>query len=403
MKQYAAPFPKPRFLSAEKNLDPYSGRTLFRKTGDDLSPTITFVGEGADSQCAELVEQYDELLREKRLSWTTHLRLMRKLGAGGQGVVYLTERRGSDDFTLPVALKVFSPERYATINHYDADMLRMGRVAAKVARIQHENLLGVENFLVRDRIRMMVMEWVEGYDLRCLLTPRKFGIIKERVSKKRWERINELLITRGPVQPRFRAGAAISIARDCLEAIAALHRQGIVHGDVKPANIMLKRSGHAKMIDIGSAFDLEDLPSRRACTPAYAAPEVLEGKSCTPRSDLASLGYVVVELISGRTPFAEIDNLPELLIAKRELPARLPELMPDEIADDEILLNFCRLLIEPDPEKRFPTAEDAELQNNIGAVAFHRQLVKNDLDREYENDIRIWIEELLEIDEFNID
>ena len=382
-------------------MDP-NGRTFFRTTGDNLSPTVTHDGEFVENQCTELVELYDEILEEKKLRWTSHLRLLRRLGAGGQGVVYLTERRGSDDFTLPVALKIFSPERYATGSLYDADMSRLGRVATKVARIQHENLLVVENFLERDRIRMMIMEWVEGYDLRRLLTPKMFGIIKDRVSEKRWNRINDQLLTKGPIQPRFQPGAAVSIVRDCLEALAALHRQGIVHGDVKPANIMLKRSGRAKMIDFGSAFDLEDLPSKRACTPAYAALEVLEGKECTPRSDLASLGYLTIELLSGITPFSEIPDLQSLLKAKRDLHERLPEIMPPDVANDEILMNFCRLLIHPDPKDRFPTAEDAELQNNIGAVEFHRQLVKNDMDRDYENDIRIWIEELLEIDEFNV-
>ena len=146
-------------------------KTLFRTTGDNLSPTVTQDGqEFVGNQCAELIGTYDSLVDQKRLSWTTHLRLMRRLGAGGQGVVYLTERRGADSFTLPVALKIFSPERYRSPAHYDSDMGRLGRVAAKVARIQHENLLVVENFLDRERIRMMVMEWVEGYDLRRLLT-----------------------------------------------------------------------------------------------------------------------------------------------------------------------------------------------------------------------------------------
>ena len=182
----------------------FDGKTLFNTSADDLSPTVTHDGEVVSNQCAELCDRYDKIMLEKRHSWTTHLRLLTKLGSGGQGVVYLTERRGSDGFTLPVALKVFSPERYATPSHYDSDMARMGRVSAKVARIQHENLLVVENFLDRDRIRMMVMEWVEGFDLRRLLTPRMFGVVKERFSKKRWEHINEVLVTAGPVQPRFK-------------------------------------------------------------------------------------------------------------------------------------------------------------------------------------------------------
>ncbi len=375
----------------------FDGKTLFNTQAEDLSPTVTQHGEMVEGQCVELCKRYDEILSEKRHSWTTHLRLLQRLGSGGQGVVYLTERRGSDGFTLPVALKVFSPERYATPSHYDSDMSRMGRVAAKVARIQHENLLVVENFLDRERIRMMVMEWVEGFDLRRLLTPRMFGVVKERFSTKRWNHINEVLITAGPEQPRFKAGVAVAIVRDCLDALAAMHRQDIVHGDVKPGNIMLKRSGHSKMIDIGSAFEVSDPPQRRACTPSYAAPEVLEGKDNTPRSDLASLGYVTLELLAGKPVFGGVNDLNELMEAKHSLIDRLEDFLPDDVACNDLLMAFCRGLVEPDPDKRFPSAEAAELVD-VGAAAFHRQLVKNDLASEYENDIRIWIDELLEID-----
>jgi serine/threonine-protein kinase len=375
----------------------FDGKTLFNTAGDDLSPTVTQDGEMTVNQCAELCELYEQILREKRHSWTTHLRLLTKLGSGGQGVVYLTERRGSDGFTLPVALKVFSPERYASPTHYDAEMARMGRVAAKVARIQHENLLVVENFLDRDRIRMMVMEWVEGFDLRRLLTPRMFGAVKERFSEKRWKHVNEVLVTAGPEQPRFKAGVAVAIVRDCLEALAAMHRQDIVHGDVKPGNIMLKRSGHSKIIDIGSAFDLADPPQRRACTPTYAALEVLEGNENTPLSDLASLGYVTIELLAGRPVFGGVNDLKELIEAKRTLYERLEDMLPEDVARNELLMSFCRGLIAPDPQQRFESAEAADLVD-VGAAAFHRQLVKNDLASEYENDIRIWIDELLEIE-----
>ena len=194
-------------------------------TGERISPTQTIDGEFELQQCPQLLSDYENIVHEKRLSWTTHLRLLKLLGEGGQGVVYLTERRGTDGFTLPVALKVFSPERYATADDYEEDMARVGTVAATVARIQHENLLVVENFFDRHRIRMMVMEWVEGFDLRRLLTPKMFGIVQERVSEKRWDHINQVLVTAGPEQPRFKAGAAISIVRDCLNALGCVTSQ----------------------------------------------------------------------------------------------------------------------------------------------------------------------------------
>ena len=85
--------------------------------------------------------------------------------------------------------------------------------------------------------------------------------IRERVSQRRWEYINQVIVTAGPVQPRLKPGIAMAIVRDCLAALAALHREGIVHGDMKPSNIMLKRTGNAKIVDIGSAFELEDPPA----------------------------------------------------------------------------------------------------------------------------------------------
>ena len=105
------------------------------------------------------------------MGWTEHLRLRRLLGTGGQGVVYLSERRGTDNFTLPVALKIFSPERFPDERSYGEAMERMAQVASRVAQIQHDNLLDVQNFVERRRIRIMEMEWIDGYDLDVLLTP----------------------------------------------------------------------------------------------------------------------------------------------------------------------------------------------------------------------------------------
>ncbi len=370
---------------------------IYTTDSDELNPTITKDGDEITSQCAELVDRYSEINNEKRLSWTTHLRLLKKLGAGGQGVVYLTERRGSDSFSLPVALKIFSPARYATPLLYDADMGRMGRVAARVARIQHDNLLLVENFLDRDRIRMMVMERVEGFDLRRLLTVQMFKLLEKRLTRSRWQDLNRVVVTAGVEQPRLKAGVAVQIVRECLEALAAMHREGIVHGDIKPANIMLKRTGHSKIIDIGTAFDIDDPPQRKTCTPAYAAPEVLQGIENTPRSDLASLGYVTIELLSGKQVFAGISDYQELLEAKQSLPHRLSQLLPDEVSCNTLLMSFLKGLVAPQPKQRFASAEHAELVDQ-GAAAFHRQLVKSDLASEYENDIRIWIDELFEME-----
>lgn len=360
-------------------------------------PTLT-QGRLVPAPTNELVSRYHGILSERRLHWTSHHHLHKLLGSGGQGKVFLSEQRGADSFTLPVAIKVFSPERFASSQLYDLAMERIARVAARVAQIQQDNLLDVHNFVDRNRIRLMVMEWIDGYDLRRLLVSDMLQRIEHRVSARRWEYINRVIVTRGPVQSRFKPGVAVAIVRDCLAALAALHREGIVHGDVKPANVMLKRTGNAKIIDIGSAFDTGEPPTLRTCTPTYAAPEVLEGSDCTPRSDLASLGYVLVELLSGIQPFAGKEKFKDLLEAKRQLPQRLDEILPQEVTVNSLLMNFCRGLIACDPTKRFPSAEAAELVKG-GAAAFHRQLIMSDMASEYDNEIRLWLEEVKELEE----
>ncbi len=351
------------------------------------SATRTWGGNPAQRCSDELLGRYRKIIDDGRLSWTEHHRLIRPLGSGGQGIVYLSERRGTDNFTLPVALKIFSPERYEDERAYNDDMGRLASVAAHVAQIQQDNLLDVHNWVDRHRIRLMEMEWVDGFDLSRLLLPKMLEYVYERVSNRRWGYINEVIVTAGRVQPRVKPGIAIAIIRDCLAALAALHRERIVHGDIKPGNIMLKRTGNAKIIDIGSAFELQNVPPRRTCTPAYAAPEVLEGGEASPRSDLASLGYVLIEMLAGQPPFAGHTSYRDLLEAKRFLAQRLPHILPEEVVSSDLLMNFCRGLIAPDPMRRFPSAEAADLLKE-GAAGFHRQLVIGDLASEYENEIR---------------
>lgn len=370
---------------------------MLTTTLHDIDGTLTGGGKPKDHQANVLIERYIEILDQKRLPWTLHMSFGKLLGRGGQGVVYLTRRCGADGFTVPVAIKVFSPERYESVRSYDDAMLRMARVASSVAQIQHDNLLYVHDFVDRNRIRMMIMEWVDGFDLHRLLTNQMLERVKGRVSGRRWEYINRVIVTNGPVHPRVKPGVAVAIVRDCLSGLAALHRQEVIHGDIKPSNIMLKRTGSAKLVDIGSAFDLNAPPIARCCTPAYAAPEVLEGAECTPRSDLASLGYVLIELLGGQPLFSGMTTGRELLEAKRFLPHRLHEILPVDCTVNELLMNFCRGLIALDPMRRFPSAEAADLLKE-GAAAFHRQLVLSDLASEYGNEIRLWLEELKELE-----
>ena len=138
--------------------------------------------------------------------------------------------------------------------------------------------------------------------------------------------------------------------------------------------------------------------NKRTCTPTYASVEVLLGGDCTPLSDLASVGYVLLELIAGKQLFANAKNLDQLIRAKETLWNNLQDRIPRDVADNDLLMGFCRGLTDPDPDARYQSAEAAEYYDD-GASAFHRQLIKAYLATEYDQDIRVWINELLEIEE----
>jgi serine/threonine-protein kinase len=175
--------------------------------------------------------------------------------------------------------------------------------------------------------------------------------------------------------------------RDCPAGPAAPHRAAIAHGDRRPANVLLRRASSAKPSDIGWAVELRGQPPRRAWSPAHAAPEVLGGGPNTPRSDLASLGYVLVGMLAGLHPFEGLTTYGELVAAKGALERRLPGLLlPPEVAGNE-LLGLCRRLMAADPARRFAEAQAADVGRQGGA-AFHRQLVKGDLASEYGHDLR---------------
>jgi serine/threonine-protein kinase len=363
-------------------------------TTNILESTVTQLqGNSVSVGCSpELRARYYNLLDERSVHWKEVIEFSEVLGQGGQGVVFLSERRGTDCFKLPIAVKMFSPERYPNDIIFEEEMNYMALMAQKVAEIQHDHLLTVHNWRSIDGIRLMDMELVDGVDLSRLLRQEMFDTLQTRVSASRWRYLNEVVVTVGQEHPRLKPGIAVPIIRDCLGGLGALHRSGIVHGDIKPSNIMLKRTGNAKVVDIGSAFLLNSRPATHSYTMAYAAPEILQGKGASPQSDIASLGYVLIEILSGRKLFGANSEL-NSLDGRLMLASRLHKILPPDVASSELLLNFCKGLIAPDPGKRFENAEAAELFKN-GAADFHKQLIKGDLSCEYEPEIRNLLKEL---------
>jgi hypothetical protein len=193
--------------------------------------------------------------------------MIRELGGGGMGFVYLALDRALDRV---VAIKAIRPElaTAAAVNRF----LREARV---LARIQHPNIVPVHRAGTADGLPYYVMEYVQGETLADRLR-------------------------RGPLSER----EAITIGRALLEALAAAHAAGVVHRDVKPANVFLAE-GRVLLGDFGVArVDTTDpdgtSTSGNVGTPTYMAPEQAAGGGATERSDLYAAGMVVYEMLTGR-------------------------------------------------------------------------------------------------------
>jgi serine/threonine-protein kinase len=253
---------------------------------------------------------------------------------------------------------------------------------------------------------MMLMKQVEGYDLRELAKHELLDRV-EHLDQGLWRDITNRVACYGLKRAKFMPGAAVTIIRECLIALDKLHSRGIVHGDVKPSNIMLTPEGEVKLIDTGAAFEWQGSRKPYFCTPRYAAPEVLEKGECVPGSDLASLGYVLIELLIGRpifegalTPRGLETSLPQeattgvpqpacpkLAEEKRNLPRRLREMLPSY---SPLVVELCEKLIVPDPMRRFARARDAELY----AYDYLRELEQCNLACYFLHEFRRWLEAL---------
>ena len=336
---------------------------------------------------------FNSFLQRGNIGWTTERPFLKTLGTGGQGTVLLTERRGAGSFCMPVALKFFSPSQFQSTASYEKEMFRLTEVASMVARIQDDHLVDVHTFIENNGIFYMEMEWIDGYDLLHILRRDTLEIVQESVTQGRWEVINEQIVTSGEVDCRLKPGMAVAILKECLSGVSALHRQGIIHCDLKPSNVMVKRTGQVKLIDIGSAFWEGRPPQGQPCTLEYAAPELLAGGRATPQSDLASLGYMLLEMLTGSKPFAGLEYT-DLMEAKNSLYERLSAMLPlDTFPFSESLILLLRQLIHPDPAQRFASAEEAELSDE-GAGGFLRELVRSELSQEYASELRQWIAEM---------
>ena len=198
-------------------------------------------------------------------------RIVRHIARGGMAEVYLAHDQLLD---RPVAVKVLFPELADDASFVE----RFRREARAAAGLNHHNIVSVYDFGEDSGSYFIVMEYVEGETLR------------------------DIIGTKGPMAPSH----ATEIAADVAAALDAAHRQGIIHRDVKPGNVLV--SGVVKVADFGiaRAGDPRDSLTQTGAvmgTATYLSPEQAQGKDLDPRTDIYSLGVVLYEMLTGRPPF----------------------------------------------------------------------------------------------------
>jgi len=229
----------------------------------------------------------------------------------------------------PVAVKVLFPQ-YAAEPSFVA---RFRREAQAAANLNHPSVVSVYDWGTHDDTYFIVMEYVEGRSLA------------------------DVLAAEGHLYP----DRAVEVATDVAAALGFAHRNGTVHRDVKPGNIMITPSGQVKVTDFGIARafggDDDELTQTGSVmgTASYFSPEQAQGKPVDPRSDLYSLGVVLFEMLTGEPPFSGASPVSIAYKHVQEQPPLVTQLNPSVPPALEAIIS--RLLAK-NPEQRYPAAED---------------------------------------------
>ncbi len=258
--------------------------------------------------------------------------ILKLLGAGGMGQVYQAQ---DTKLKRIVAIKRMAPR----LQQDERDRRRFLREAQQASALNHPNVAGIYDVIEDEGEVFLIMEYVEGTPLRALMQSHK----------------------------AFTPDELFNLAAQGLEGLNAAHEKGILHGDIKPENIMLTPEGRVKVLDFGVArrFSLGDaeegaptvdtISGGLSGTPAYMAPEVLMQKPYDGRADLFSLGLVYYEMLGGQQPF-ETDSIAGTLASVlHKEPPPIEQINPKVPASVSAMV---RTLLAKDPTQRYSTARD---------------------------------------------
>jgi len=272
--------------------------------------------------------QADRLLEGRyKQFFVKKYRLLDQLGKGGMSSVYLAEhvlmqRR--------VAIKVLPKNRVADSSY----LARFHREAQAAAALDHRNIVRAYDVDNEGDIHFLVMEYVEGHDLQ------------------------QLVRERGPLD----YAVAAEYIRQAAEGLAHAHQAGLIHRDVKPANLLVDQKNVVKLLDLGLArFTGEDRASLTVAydenvlgTADYLAPEqAIDSHGVDGRADIYSLGCSFYYLLTGHPPFPN-GTLPQRLMAhQKQQPPSITKDRPDAPPD---LVEICAKMMAKKPQQRYESA-----------------------------------------------
>jgi hypothetical protein len=246
------------------------------------------------------------------------------LGHGGMGAVFLAVEVSLDRL---VAIKVLPP----SLSMDEELLTRFQREARTAARLDHPGIVPIYAVETIDGLHFYVMKFVPGTDLSDEIP--EGGMPAERAREILWE---------------------------CAVALGHAHRRGVIHRDVKPANVMIDQSGRAVVTDFGIAKAIRSGTAMTSTgqmigTPQYMSPEQMEGKEVDGRADQYSLGMVAHHVLAGRQPFGHGSVAALLVKQLSEYPESLAALRPD-VPDP--IVGAIERAIRKAPDERFETMED---------------------------------------------
>jgi serine/threonine protein kinase len=269
-----------------------------------------------------------------------HYRIIRALGHGGMGEVYVAQ---DTRLHREVALKLLPPEMAADAGRRQ----RFQREAQAVAALNHPNVVTVYSVEEAEGLHFITMELVEGKTLTDLIPERGFPV------------------------PEF-----LKLSLPLADAMAVAHQRGIVHRDLKPANIMVTADGHLKVLDFGLAklkpgitgttdartmtADQLTMQDGIVGTPSYMSPEQAQGQPVDHRTDIFSAGVVLYEMATGKRPFRGDSAVTILSSIIKDSPPPAFEVNPSLPRELDRIIMHC---LAKDPARRYQSALD--LRNEL--------------------------------------